>query len=118
MLEDPTRAVIAIEAMGRFGRRLRAGAEGSRRRYSAPVTLPDATPTEAQAKRLLADAGIASAPERACTTPKQAVAAAREIGFPVVLKILSPDILHKSGDRRRAAGRRGRRPRCAPASRR
>jgi succinyl-CoA synthetase beta subunit len=35
-------------------------------------------------------------PEEACTTAEAAVAAARRIGFPVVAKILSPDILHKS----------------------
>jgi acetate---CoA ligase (ADP-forming) len=35
-------------------------------------------------------------PERACTEAEQAVAAARDFGFPVVLKLLSPDILHKS----------------------
>jgi len=61
----------------------------------APV-LPANTPSEAEAKRLLAAAGIASAPEAACATVDAALAAARDIGFPVVLKILSPDILHKS----------------------
>jgi acyl-CoA synthetase (NDP forming) len=61
-----------------------------------PVTLPAATPTEAEAKRLLAAAGIASAPEAACASAEEAVAAAERFGFPVVMKILSPDILHKS----------------------
>jgi len=32
----------------------------------APVTLPATAPSEAEAKKLLADAGIASAPERSC----------------------------------------------------
>jgi succinyl-CoA synthetase beta subunit len=35
-------------------------------------------------------------PERACRTAGDAAAAAREFGFPVVAKLLSPDILHKS----------------------
>jgi hypothetical protein len=35
-------------------------------------------------------------PERACATAEEAVAAARAFGFPVVAKLLSPDILHKS----------------------
>jgi succinyl-CoA synthetase beta subunit len=60
------------------------------------VALPAATPGEAEAKRLLAAAGIASAPEAACAGVEQAVAAAERLGYPVVLKILSPDILHKS----------------------
>ena len=93
--EDPTRAVTAIEAMGRFGAAFAAPA-GAPAPTVPPVTLPAATPTEAEAKRLLASAGIASAPEAECATAEQAVAAAEKFGFPVVMKILSPDILHKS----------------------
>lgn len=93
--EDPTRAVVAIEAMGRFGASFAAGPVGPAPMV-ASVTLPAATPTEAEAKRLLGTAGIASAPETACTTADEAVTAAQLIGYPVVMKILSPDILHKS----------------------
>lgn len=92
---DPTRAVAAIAAMGRFGKAF-AGRSLAPAPEVGTVALPAQTPTEAQAKRLLADAGIPSAPERACADAEAAVAAAREIGFPVVMKILSPDILHKS----------------------
>jgi acetate---CoA ligase (ADP-forming) len=93
--EDPTRAVVAIEAMGRFGAAFADSPEDPPPSVPA-VTLPVATPSEAEAKRLLAHAGIASAPEEACSTADQAVAAAERFGFPVVMKILSPDILHKS----------------------
>jgi hypothetical protein len=58
--------------------------------------LPARNPSEAEAKRLLAGAGIASAPEAECATSDQAVAAAERFGYPVVMKILSPDIVHKS----------------------
>ncbi|MCL2428746.1 MAG: acetate--CoA ligase family protein, partial [Alphaproteobacteria bacterium] len=93
--EDPTRAVVAIEAMGRFGAAFAASED--RRPPAVPtVTLPERTPSEAEAKRLLDQAGIASAPERACATAEDAVAAAESFGYPVVLKILSPDIQHKS----------------------
>ncbi len=92
---DPTRAVTAIAAMGRFGRAFTATAPAAAPQLP-PVTLPAETPSEAQAKQLLAEAGIASAPERVCAAVETAVQAAREIGFPVVMKILSPDILHKS----------------------
>ncbi len=52
---------------------------------------------EADAKRLLAAYGIPVVEtRRAALTAEAAVAAAREIGFPVALKILSPDIVHKS----------------------
>jgi acyl-CoA synthetase (NDP forming) len=95
VFEDPARAVIAIEAMGRFGEGF-AKAPGLPAPHVAHFTLPTATLSEAQAKTLLAQAGIASAPERACSSSAEAVLAAREIGYPVVMKILSPDILHKS----------------------
>lgn len=93
--EDPTRAVTAIEAMGRFGT-VFAASPAQPAPQVAAVTLPNVTPTEAEAKRLLAQAGIQSAPEKACTTAEEAVRAAEAFGYPVVLKILSPDILHKS----------------------
>jgi acyl-CoA synthetase (NDP forming) len=93
--EDPTRAVTAIDAMGRFGAAFDA-AKPAPAPGVPPVTLPATTPTEAEAKRLLAESGIASAPEAACATADEAVAAAERFGFPVVMKILSPDILHKS----------------------
>src|SRR6195952_4329382 len=93
--EDPTRAVTAIDAMGRYGVAFAAKAADAAPSVAA-VTLPEATPSEAEAKRLLALAGIASAPEAACASADEAVAAAGRFGFPVVMKILSPDILHKS----------------------
>lgn len=93
--EDPTRAVIAIDAMGKFGAAFAAG-PGAPAPSVPAVTLPKATPTESEAKRLLATAGIASAPEAECATADAAVAAAAKFGFPVVMKILSADILHKS----------------------
>ncbi len=93
--EDPTRAVVAIDAMGRFGAAF-AATPADPAPVVPPVTLPASAPSEAEAKRLLAGAGIASAPEAACATVEEALAAAAQFGFPVVMKILSPDIVHKS----------------------
>ncbi|WP_416052369.1 acetate--CoA ligase family protein [Cupriavidus basilensis] len=95
VFEDPTRAVVAIEAMGRFGQAFER-APGLPPPSVPAVALPDSMPGEAQAKRVLAQAGIAVAPERACATAGEAVTAAEALGYPVVLKILSPDIQHKS----------------------
>ncbi|WP_027284808.1 acetate--CoA ligase family protein [Rubritepida flocculans] len=94
VFEDPTRAVVALHALGRFGAAFAAAP-------AAPpplpaIALPAEAPSEAEAKRILAEAGIPAVPERACPAVETAVAAAREFGFPVVMKILSPDILHKS----------------------
>ena len=92
---DPTRATVAIAAMGKFGAAF-AREPGLPPPDVPPITLPAETPNEAEAKRLLAEAGIAAAPERACPTAEAALEAAAAFGFPVVMKILSPDILHKS----------------------
>jgi acetate---CoA ligase (ADP-forming) len=51
---------------------------------------------ELEARQLLADYGIQGPKEKAAQTVEEAVKIAKEIGFPVVLKILSPDILHKT----------------------
>lgn len=95
VFEDPGRAVVAIEAMGRFGRAFAKPAK-----LPAPTVaafqLPVATPSEAEAKELLSTAGIPSAPEMVCSTVNLAIAAANKLGYPVVMKIVSPDILHKS----------------------
>jgi acyl-CoA synthetase (NDP forming) len=94
--EDPSRAVNAIGAMGRFGAAFAATEQPHGAVPLPHVALPATTPSEAAAKALLADAGIPAVPEAACADADAAVAAAERIGFPVVLKILSPDILHKS----------------------
>jgi acetyltransferase len=46
--------------------------------------------------QLLAAYGLPVPPTRLARTAEEAVAAARELGLPVALKIASPDILHKS----------------------
>ena len=52
------------------------------------------TPDEAQ--RLLGAVGIAIAPARVVFNADEAVAAARDIGYPVALKAAGPEILHKT----------------------
>lgn len=95
VFNDPCRAVRALDAILRLGAGQARG-PGPALPEVVPVTLPEGPPDEAQAKALLAGAGIAAAPERAVQSVEDAVAAAESFGFPVVMKILSPDILHKS----------------------
>lgn len=52
--------------------------------------------TEPEAKAILADYGVPVVETRSVATPEEAEQIAQELGFPVVLKILSPDITHKS----------------------
>ncbi len=47
-------------------------------------------------RAFLAQQDIPVIPARPVTTAEEAVAAAEEVGFPVALKVVSPDILHKS----------------------
>lgn len=52
--------------------------------------------TETESKQVLQDLGIATTPGRLATSEDEAARLAAGIGFPVVLKISSPDIIHKS----------------------
>ncbi|MSQ61601.1 MAG: acetyl-CoA synthetase [Dehalococcoidia bacterium] len=51
---------------------------------------------EVESKAMLEAAGIAVATTRLARTRQDAVALAAELGFPAVIKIVSPDIAHKS----------------------
>jgi acetyltransferase len=51
---------------------------------------------EAEAKEVLGAYGFRVPAGKLARTPEEAAAFAEEIGFPVVMKIASPDILHKS----------------------
>lgn len=62
----------------------------------ATLRLLDAATDEAGAKLLLAHYGLPVTREVACANIPDALRAAAEIGYPVALKILSPDILHKT----------------------
>jgi acyl-CoA synthetase (NDP forming) len=52
--------------------------------------------TEIEAKQMLEEAGVPVSPARLAKTRDEAVAVAKELGFPIVLKIVSPQITHKS----------------------
>ena len=52
--------------------------------------------TEAESKEILEAYGFVTPKGSIATTAEQAINAAKRLGYPVVLKIWSPDILHKS----------------------
>ncbi len=95
VFEDPSRAVRAVAALARL-------AEGFARPAAAPSPLPPAEPLppapvgEAEARRILAAAGLPMVASRLCATAGDAAEAAAALGFPAALKIASPDIAHKS----------------------
>lgn len=52
--------------------------------------------TEIESKELLKRAGIPVIEAKLATTKKQAISMGKELGFPVVLKVISADVIHKS----------------------
>ncbi|MFC1957695.1 acetate--CoA ligase family protein [Chloroflexota bacterium] len=52
--------------------------------------------TEVEAKGLLKQAGISVVDTELATSREEAISISQRIGFPVVLKIASPDVVHKS----------------------
>jgi len=52
--------------------------------------------TEIEAKELLKEAGIPVIETKLARTKKEAISLSKGMGFPVVLKIASPEIIHKS----------------------
>jgi len=114
----PARTAEAVGVAVRCGQQLAsgaldgAGASGDRR---APQRLPAVPRTprrslaatraglgtndvlsSAAARALLADAGIPVIETVRCTSTETAVAAASRVGYPVVLKVDHPDLVHKS----------------------
>lgn len=60
------------------------------------ATMAAGAMTEDDAKRTFAEYGIATPARAFASTEDQAVGAAREIGYPVVLKLAVPGVLHKT----------------------
>ena len=52
--------------------------------------------TEFESKRILKQAGISVVETKLAKTQKEAVLLSQKMGFPVALKIASPDVIHKS----------------------
>ena len=52
--------------------------------------------TEVESKELLKKAGIPVVEAKLAQSKKEAISVSKEMGFPVVLKISSPDVVHKS----------------------
>lgn len=93
--DDPSRAVRAIAAMAYVGKAF-AATEKAPLPDLPQFELPTITPNEADAKAFLSELGLSIAREVVCADADQAAAAAESLGYPVVMKILSADIPHKT----------------------
>jgi len=94
VVEGIDAACATVAALLRFGARdtARAAAPAIER---VPLAA-QAFATEASAKAVLAEAGLPVPREAIAANRDEALAAARAMGFPLVLKIASPDIAHKT----------------------
>ena len=100
VFSEPAEAVRVIAALAGFSASFakpgrspaNVGVDG----VVASVRLPSGAQSEPQALATLATAGIRTAPHQVVHSADEAVAVALRLAAPVVLKIVSPDITHKS----------------------
>ncbi|MGI9385482.1 MAG: acetate--CoA ligase family protein, partial [Methyloligellaceae bacterium] len=95
VFEDPSRAVAAIAALCGFGAAFERAGEAIAEPAKAGG-LPEGAMGEREAKAVLRAAGLPLVDDRLAETADVAVAAWQAFGGPVVMKIASPDILHKT----------------------
>ncbi|MFO1195635.1 MAG: acetate--CoA ligase family protein [Burkholderiaceae bacterium] len=86
-------ALAAWASRGRFEPRSVATRPAG---LAPPAAAPRGTFDEAASKALIASCGVPVNASSTVASADAAVAAAEAIGYPVVLKIVSPDIVHKS----------------------
>lgn len=97
VFEDPSRAIAALGAMARIGQRYRDPPPGSPPSLPASAEpVPMGNVGEAEAKRLLGSAGIPLPVERVVRSAAEAAQAFAALGGPLAMKIVSPDIAHKT----------------------
>src|SRR5436190_187268 len=110
VLQEVDKALKAVGRAGRYGA-LRALAQQASAEPAGRAAPPDIAPilrraetagdarrvlNEADSKELLRAYGIAAPREIIVSGVEEAVHAGRELGYPVVLKLLSTDVTHKS----------------------
>ncbi len=96
VFDDPARAISAFGALARRVGSIEALPEqGDTGVGAEKITLPF-QPNEYESTVILAKTGLPVLVEKVVHTVVEAKAAASELGFPVVLKLLSPDLVHQS----------------------
>lgn len=97
VFEDPSRAVVALSALAKFNA---AFNQANEHEGELPnilnISLPTGKISEAEAKSLMERIGIPVPKEVIASDTDEAIKSASDIGFPVVMKIVSADIAHKS----------------------
>lgn len=107
LFRSPERCAAAVKALVDYSQNLAKRPEVKTRNETADRSIflgraenilnaGDTSLSEHQSKELLKQYNIPITRERVATSPLEAARFAAEIGYPVVLKIDSPDIAHKS----------------------
>lgn len=96
IIPDPTRAVRAASALMKMGQGYAKEERPSPLALPVPIEIPTETPNEVDAKKILSKAGIPVVRDHLATSADEAGAFAVDIGFPIAMKLVSTDILHKS----------------------
>lgn len=97
VFEDPSRAIAALGGMARLSARLAAPSRSPTFAGVSPAPLlPQRPLSEVEAKRLLSQAGIPLLPERLVGSAAAARDAAAALACPLAMKVVSPEIAHKT----------------------
>jgi len=94
--EEPVHAVRAVAALAHFRRHLERANAPPPKADVPPLPRTDGALSEYEAVAFLKAAGLPVIDERLVASSDEAVAAAQALGFPVVLKVADPGILHKT----------------------
>lgn len=106
LLTDSAECVHALSSLIRFGQVVRRYKESKKapepkiavdvEQVEESLKLSGKTLTEYESKKLLSRYGIPVTEEAVAKSPAEAARIASRMGYPVVLKVDSPDILHKT----------------------
>jgi len=107
LFRSPERCAMAVKALVKYYQLLETRSDSTKYRYDDDYSISldsaknildagDTCLSEHQSKALLRLYGIPVTRENVAKSPHEAISFAEEIGFPVVLKIDSLDITHKS----------------------
>lgn len=93
---EPARAIRALAALSDFPKAWDRPLPSPGDLVGLPTITPGQPLSEAASKALIAQAGVPALTEYLVQTSDEAADAAERIGAPIALKVVSPDILHKT----------------------
>lgn len=101
ILQGSREGLVAVDRFLRFGRFVHQASPAAQAAEQAAERAEDIEAlsgalTEYESKQVLKQYGIPCTREILCHSPDACLDAAGSIGYPIVLKVMSPDILHKT----------------------